>query len=49
MKYDKTACEYVFFFIAGTNAVRVWVGDFRHNLITEIFECEKEGDLYKKV
>ena len=49
LKYDKTACEYVFFFIAGTNAVRVWVGDFRHNKITEIFECEKEGDLYKKV
>ena len=46
---DRTACDYVFFLIAGTEAVRVWVGDFRNNEITEIFECEKEGGLYKKI
>jgi hypothetical protein len=49
LKYDRTACEYVFFFIAGTNAVRVWVGGFRNNKIMEIFECEKEGGLYKRI
>ena len=49
LKFDRTACEYVFFIIAGIDAVRVWVGDFRTNEITEIFESEKEGGLYKKV
>lgn len=45
---DITACEYVFFLIAGTKGARVWVGDLKSKKITEIFECEKEGDLYKK-
>lgn len=45
---DKTASEYIFFLIAGTESIRVWVGDFKAKYIMEIFECEKEGDLYKK-
>ncbi|MDR3583990.1 MAG: Mov34/MPN/PAD-1 family protein [Desulfosporosinus sp.] len=45
---DKTASEYVFFLISGTESVRVWVGDFKTKRIMEIFECEKDGDLYKK-
>ena len=49
LELDKTACEYVFFLIAGTKGARVWVGDLVSKQITEIFECEKEGDLYKKV
>jgi len=44
---DKTACEYAFFIIAGTEGARVWAGDFKNRQITEVFECEKEGDLYK--
>ncbi|WP_229981760.1 Mov34/MPN/PAD-1 family protein [Clostridium aromativorans] len=46
---DKIASEYVFFFIAGTEGIRVWVGNFKTKHITEIFELEKDGDLYKKV
>lgn len=46
---DKTASEYVFFLIAGTESIRVWVGDFKTKHIVEIFECEKDGDLYKKI
>lgn len=44
---DKTACEYIFFLIAGTKGARVWIGDFKTKKITEIFECEKAGGLYK--
>lgn len=47
LKIDKTACEYIFFIIAGTKKVRVWVGEFQTCKITEIFECEKVGNLYK--
>jgi len=47
LEVDKTACEYAFFLIAGTEGARVWVGDFKTKQIVEIFECEKEGDLYK--
>jgi len=45
---DKTASDYVFFLIAGREGTRIWVGDFKTKHITEIFECEKDGDLYKK-
>ena len=45
---DKTSCEYIFFLVAGTEGVRLWVGDFKTKHITEIFECEKERDLYNK-
>jgi len=45
---DKTASEYVFFLIAGTESIRVWVGDFKTKHIVEIFECEKDDDLYKR-
>lgn len=46
LNVDKTACEYAFFIIAGTACARIWVGDFNTKKIVEIFECEKEGDLY---
>lgn len=48
LEMDRTACEYVFFIIAGTEGIRVWVGDFKTKEIKEIIECQKEGDLYKK-
>lgn len=48
LKVDRTACEYVFFIIAGTEGARVWVGDFIAKKIFEIFECQKEGNLYKE-
>lgn len=47
LNVDRTACEYVFFLIAGTKGARVWVGDFKTKKIMEIYECEKVGDLYK--
>lgn len=47
LKVDKTGCDYAFFIIAGIKYARVWVGDFKSKEIIEIFECEKEGDLYK--
>lgn len=49
LKMDITACEYAFFIITGTEGARVWVGEFRTKQIMEIYECEKEGDLYKKI
>ena len=45
---DRTASEYAFFIIAGTEKIRVWVGDFKTRQIVEIYECEKAGELYKK-
>lgn len=48
LEVDRTACEYVFFIIAGTEGIRVWVGNFKTKEIKEIIECQKEGDLYKK-
>lgn len=44
---DRTACEYIFFLIAGTEGARVWVGDFKAKKIIEIFECAKVGGIYK--
>lgn len=46
---DKTASVYVFFIIAGSKCIRVWVGDYNSRKIEEIFECEKEGDFYKNL
>ena len=46
---DQTACDFVFFIIAGIKGARVWVGDFKSKQIIEIFECQKEGDLYKNL
>jgi integrative and conjugative element protein (TIGR02256 family) len=41
---DKTASQYVFFVIAGTQGIRVWVGDYRTGEITELSETEKNED-----
>lgn len=49
LKVDKTACEYVFFIIAGISEVRIWIGDFQTGKIFELKESVKEGGLYKKV
>lgn len=46
---DKSACEYIFFFIAGIEVMRVWVGDIKSKDIIEIYECDKVGGIYKKV
>lgn len=46
---DKPACEYIFFFIAGMEVMRVWVGDIKNKDIIEIYECDKVGGIYKKV
>ena len=46
---DKTACKYIFFFIAGLEVIRVWVGDIKSKDIIEIYECERIGGIYKKV
>lgn len=48
LNMDRTACEYIFFLIAGTEGARVWVGESKTKRIIEIVECKKEGDLYKK-
>lgn len=49
LEIDKTACRYIFFMIAGTKGIRVWVGDSHTKSIEEIFECKKEGNLYKEI
>ncbi len=41
---EKTGCDYIFFLIAGTEEVRIWVGDFYNGNIVEIFECPKDEE-----
>jgi len=44
---DKTASQYVFFVIAGSQEMRVWVGDYETGEIIEIDEAQKnEEGLY---
>jgi len=45
---DKTAAEYIFFLIAGTDNTRIWVGNPKDKTIIEIFECPKIDDIYTK-
>ena len=49
LQTDRTGCEYVFFIIAGTDEIRVWVGNFENKSIEEILECpiSKDG-MYTK-
>ena len=46
---DKTGSQYVFFLIAGTKELRIWVGDYMTGEITELEEATKDGDgIYAK-
>lgn len=45
---EKTGGDYVFYFIAGTEEFRIWVGDPIKHGIVEIYEVSKEGKLYIK-
>lgn len=40
---EKTACDYIFFIILGTEEFRVWAGDFKQNRIIEILEYDSEN------
>lgn len=46
LRMDRTACNYIFFIIAGTNELRVWAGDSETKRIDELLECAKEGEIY---
>ena len=46
LEFDKTACDYIFFLISGTDSTRVWVGNLQSKAIEEIFECPKVNGLY---
>lgn len=46
MKSEKTASNYIFFIIAGTEEIRIWVGDFKTKNIVEIFEKNIEDGIY---
>lgn len=46
MEMDKTACDYIFFIIAGIQKTRVWVGDVKQGNIVELQECHKDKGLY---
>ena len=48
LETDKTASDYVFFLIAGTNDTRIWVGNPQDQTIVEIFECPKINEIYVK-
>ena len=48
LKEDKTACDFIFFLISGTELTRVWVGNTSNQTIVEIFECHKADDIYLK-
>lgn len=39
---DKTGSNYVFFIIAGTVEWKLWAGDMKSGIITEIQECPKD-------
>ena len=41
---DKTASQYAFFVIAGTQEIRVWVGNYNTGKITELTEATKNKD-----
>lgn len=41
---DITASQYAFFVIAGTQEIRVWVGDYKTGKITELTEMPKNED-----
>ncbi len=41
---DKTASQYVFFIIAGTQEIRVWAGDYKTSKIIELVEGAKNED-----
>jgi integrative and conjugative element protein (TIGR02256 family) len=41
---DITASQYVFFVIAGTHEIRIWVGDYKTGKITELIETSKDED-----
>lgn len=44
MRLDKTGCQYIFFIIAGTEAWKIWIGDFRTGQIVEGVECLKDSE-----
>lgn len=48
LQTDKTASDYVFFLIAGTDYTRIWVGNPQDQTIIEIFECPKVNEIYTK-
>ena len=48
LETDKTAAEYVFFIISGTENTRVWIGNSGDQTIVEIFECSKVNGIYFK-
>ena len=48
LETDKTASDYVFFLIAGTDDTRIWVGNPQDQTIAEIFECPKINEIYVK-
>ena len=45
---EKTGGDYIFFFIAGTQGFRVWVGNSSTHEIIEIHEIKRNGALYVK-
>lgn len=44
MLLDRAGSQFMFFVIAGTEEVRVWVGDSESGEINEIFEVEKDEE-----
>ena len=42
LKIDKSACQYVFFIIAGFDKWRIWIGDLLTGEIVEGHECKKD-------
>lgn len=43
-----TASDFIFFIIVGTEDFRVWIGDYHNHTIIEVYETERNGDLYVK-
>lgn len=45
---ERTGSNYIFFLIAGTGYFKVWIGDYSNFEIIELYEVQRNGDLYVK-
>jgi len=46
LRNERTACDYVFFIIAGTVEFKLWAGEFTSGRIIELHEVERVDGLY---
>ena len=45
---DTTGSEYAFFIIAGTTELRLWIGDYKTGIISEVYETKRVNEIYER-